>query len=114
MEKFLKVDLLLPFRDHAGGNTELVSSFNSPLKVLGGDDRIGALTQKVTHGDTLSVGNLKIECLFTPCHTQGHICYHVTDTGKPTQQTAVFTGNKTGFVQHDKHNTFVKVSCKFI
>ncbi|KAL7633617.1 UNVERIFIED_CONTAM: hypothetical protein RMT77_016150 [Armadillidium vulgare] len=79
--------------DHAGGNADLVAQFPSKLKVLGGDDRIKALTQKVSHGDTLSVGSLKIDCLFTPCHTQGHICYHVTNTDDPSQQTAVFTGD---------------------
>lgn len=79
------------FRDHAGGNKELVELFGKPLKVIGGDDRIGALTQKVTHGDTLNVGSLKIECLFTPCHTQGHICYNVTSSD-PEHKPAVFTG----------------------
>lgn len=41
------------FRDHAGGNkklTELVSD----LRVFGGDDRIEALTQKVSHGEEVS------------------------------------------------------------
>ena len=78
-------------RDHAGGNADLVKLYSNPLDVLGGDDRIGALTRKVTHGDVVNIGGLKIECLFTPCHTQGHICYHVTselDEDVP----AVFTG----------------------
>ncbi|MCL4132295.1 UNVERIFIED_CONTAM: hypothetical protein GTU68_039751, partial [Idotea baltica] len=79
--------------DHAGGNVELVTSFPSELKVLGGDDRIGGLTQKVSHGDLLQVGNLKVECLFTPCHTQGHICYHVTNSADSNEQAAVFTGD---------------------
>ena len=39
----------------------------------------------------VQVGSLKVDCLFTPCHTSGHICYHVTgDDGKPG---AVFTGD---------------------
>lgn len=60
------------------------------LKVFGGDDRIDALTQKVVHGDELSLGSLAIKCLFTPCHTTGHICYYVT-SGE--NQPAVFTGD---------------------
>ena len=69
------------------------------LVVLGGDDRIEGVTQKVyfkgmdgTHlmvdklddiwqvgeGDEIKVGGLNIRCLFTPCHTSGHICYYVT------------------------------------
>ena len=77
--------------DHAGGNEELVKLTGGSLSVLGGDDRIGALTKKVTHGDTLNIGGLKIECLFTPCHTQGHICYHVT-SDDAADTPAVFTG----------------------
>ncbi|XP_076039984.1 hydroxyacylglutathione hydrolase tenzing norgay [Oratosquilla oratoria] len=77
--------------DHAGGNEDLVKTCSQPLQVLGGDDRIGALTQKVSHGDTLKVGNIDVKCLFTPCHTQGHICYYVTSPD--TDQPAVFTGD---------------------
>lgn len=44
---------LLP-RDHAGGNEKLVQ-LRPGLKVYGGDDRIGALTHKVTHLSTLQV-----------------------------------------------------------
>ncbi|XP_058536433.1 hydroxyacylglutathione hydrolase, mitochondrial isoform X4 [Ochotona princeps] len=43
--------------DHAGGNEKLVQ-LQPGLKVYGGDDRIGALTHKVTHLSTLQV---------TPC-----------------------------------------------
>ena len=65
------------------------------LVVLGGDDRIEGVTQKVIsqiillflyitfrhqvgQGDEIKVGGLNIQCLFTPCHTSGHICYYVT------------------------------------
>jgi len=74
--------------DHAGGNAELIKQMPN-LSVFGGDDRIDGVTTKVKHGDKISVGGLNIECLFTPCHTSGHICYYVTkDTDK-----AVFTGD---------------------
>ncbi|XP_053749757.1 hydroxyacylglutathione hydrolase, mitochondrial isoform X9 [Panthera pardus] len=43
--------------DHAGGNEKLVK-LEPGLKVCGGDDRIGALTHKVTHLSTLQA---------TPC-----------------------------------------------
>lgn len=78
--------------DHAGGNKEMVTLAENPLDVFGGDDRIDALTEKVGHGKKFSIGNLTIECLFTPCHTQGHICYYVTSTD-PSHQPAVFTGD---------------------
>ncbi|EDO47915.1 predicted protein [Nematostella vectensis] len=76
--------------DHAGGNEGLVKLV-SGLTVYGGDERIGALSKKVSHDEEFKVGSLHVKCLFTPCHTSGHICFHVTgDAGKPT---AVFTGD---------------------
>ncbi|XP_031562767.1 hydroxyacylglutathione hydrolase, mitochondrial-like [Actinia tenebrosa] len=76
--------------DHAGGNEELVSLV-SGLTVCGGDDRIGALNKKVSHGDEFKVGTLHVKCLFTPCHTSGHICYLVS--GVEDKPSAVFTGD---------------------
>nr|XP_021325388.1 hydroxyacylglutathione hydrolase, mitochondrial isoform X2 [Danio rerio] len=40
--------------DHAGGNEKLVKLMPG-LTVYGGDDRVGALTQKVTHYNTFKV-----------------------------------------------------------
>ncbi len=47
---------MIPFflRDHAGGNKDLVKML-SGVKVYGGDDRIGALTDKVSHGSEFKV-----------------------------------------------------------
>lgn len=77
--------------DHAGGNEKLVK-LEPGLKVYGGDDRIGALTHKVTHLSTLQVGSLTVKCLSTPCHTSGHICYFVSKPGS-SEPPAVFTGD---------------------
>ncbi|XP_045318345.1 hydroxyacylglutathione hydrolase, mitochondrial isoform X5 [Leopardus geoffroyi] len=77
--------------DHAGGNEKLVK-LEPGLKVCGGDDRIGALTHKVTHLSTLQVGSLNVKCLSTPCHTSGHICYFVSKPGS-SEPPAVFTGD---------------------
>ncbi|GFU16178.1 hydroxyacylglutathione hydrolase, mitochondrial [Nephila pilipes] len=75
--------------DHAGGNSELVSIKH--MEVVGGDRNIASLNHIVTHGDSLQVGELHINCLLTPCHTRGHICYFVKDeSGSPP---AVFTGD---------------------
>lgn len=79
--------------DHAGGNeklVELAKNSNINLTVYGGDDRIGALGKKVSHGDRFKIGSLDVECLFTPCHTAGHICYYVTGSA---DTPAVFTGD---------------------
>lgn len=38
--------------DHAGGNEKLVKQFTGgSLEVFGGDDRVGAMTKKVTQGE---------------------------------------------------------------
>lgn len=89
--------------DHAGGNEKLVAAWkalksnSTPLRVVGGDDRIGGLTDKKTHEDVVKLGNLSIRCLSTPCHTTGHLCYHVTEDSAgdaaPAPPGAVFTGD---------------------
>ncbi|KAJ8957416.1 hypothetical protein NQ318_004896 [Aromia moschata] len=76
--------------DHAGGNEDLVKKSPNALQVFGGDKRIGALTNIVKQGDKFSIGDINVECLYTPCHTSGHICYYLTAPGQPP---AVFTGD---------------------
>lgn len=76
--------------DHAGGNENLVKKYQNPLKVFGGDERIGALTNKVKQDDEIRLGDLTIRCLFTPCHTTGHICYYIDS---PKGERVVFTGD---------------------
>lgn len=77
--------------DHAGGNEELVK-LKPGLKVFGGDQRIPALTEKVAHDTRLNIGRLNVQCLFTPCHTTGHICYFVAPP-EEGEVKAVFTGD---------------------
>lgn len=64
------------------------------LQVFGGDKRIGALTNEVKHGDKFSIGEINVECLYTPCHTTGHVCYYLS---APGQTPAVFTGTNLTF-----------------
>lgn len=87
------------------------------LRVYGGDDRVDAITKKVSHSHNFKVsvsnltpsiwvvcssrrltgvrpsqiGSLNVKCLFTPCHTTGHICYFVTKESSD-EPPAVFTG----------------------
>jgi len=75
--------------DHAGGNEELCKLVKG-LTVCGGDERIGALNKKVEDGDKLKIGNLDITCIFTPCHTMGHICYLVEGS---SNAPALFSGD---------------------
>ena len=50
------------YRDHAGGNEKLVA-MSPGLTVVGGDDRIGALTQKAAHGDKFNVSRQNVQPL---------------------------------------------------
>ncbi|KAH7107773.1 hydroxyacylglutathione hydrolase [Auriculariales sp. MPI-PUGE-AT-0066] len=76
--------------DHAGGNKAFVERFGVP--VYGGSSQIAALTHPVTDESTLSLGDLDIKCIHTPCHTQDSICYLVTDRTQPNR-SVVFTGD---------------------
>ena len=49
------------------------------------------MKQKVAQGDEFKIGNLNVQCLATPCHTTGHICFYVTDSDGTSK--AVFTGD---------------------
>lgn len=77
--------------DHAGGNEKLNSEVEK-LIVCGGDSRVGSLNNLVKHGDTFKLGNLEVECLHTPCHTSGHICYFISDP-QGDDDPVVFTGD---------------------
>ncbi|NXN01929.1 HAGHL protein, partial [Sylvia borin] len=77
--------------DHARGNEELAQLFPG-LQVFGADERIGALTHRVTHGQELTFGAIRVKCLFTPCHTSGHMCYFMWEDDSP-DAPALFSGD---------------------
>ncbi|XP_076853388.1 hydroxyacylglutathione hydrolase-like protein isoform X1 [Brachyhypopomus gauderio] len=77
--------------DHARGNEALVKELPD-LRVYGGDDRITGLTHKVTNGQELKFNSVNVRCLFTPCHTSGHMCYFMWEDDC-TDSPAVFTGD---------------------
>ncbi|XP_058813735.1 hydroxyacylglutathione hydrolase, mitochondrial isoform X2 [Topomyia yanbarensis] len=81
--------------DHAGGNADLFKRYQmdpslGPLAIYGGqDERIPNLTNPVDQDDTLEIGNLKVRCISTPCHTTSHICYYI----ETPEDKVVFTGD---------------------
>ncbi|XP_050835877.1 hydroxyacylglutathione hydrolase-like protein isoform X2 [Serinus canaria] len=86
--------------DHARGNEELAQLLPG-LQVFGADERIGALTHRVSHGQELSedsdplspqFGTIRVRCLFTPCHTSGHMCYFMWEDDSP-DAPALFSGD---------------------
>ncbi|KXN65673.1 hydroxyacylglutathione hydrolase [Conidiobolus coronatus NRRL 28638] len=77
--------------DHVGGNESLVATLGDNITVYGGDDRVPKITNTVEHEQTFEFGSLKIKALSTKGHTQGHICFFVTDP--ETNEKVVFTGD---------------------
>ncbi|GMH19358.1 hypothetical protein Nepgr_021199 [Nepenthes gracilis] len=77
--------------DHAGGNNK-IKELVPGIKVYGGSlDSVKGCTDKVDNGDKVSLGaGVSILCLHTPCHTNGHISYYITDK---EENAAVFTGD---------------------
>lgn len=77
--------------DHAGGNTTMAKRLGSGAEIIGGEvDDVQACTRTVKDGETLTFEDIQIQCLHTPGHTRGHICYYVTAAN---QQGCVFTGD---------------------
>ncbi|XP_040430144.1 hydroxyacylglutathione hydrolase-like protein isoform X1 [Cygnus olor] len=77
--------------DHARGNEEL-ARLCPGLRVYGADERIRALTRKVAPNEELTFGAIRVRCLFTPCHTSGHMCYFMWEDGSP-DAPALFSGD---------------------
>jgi hydroxyacylglutathione hydrolase len=76
--------------DHSGGNVNAKLMFPE-VQVVGGDERIPAMTHKVQHKEQFMIGDMHITALHTPCHTTGHICYRVQANDKDAGH--VFTGD---------------------
>jgi glyoxylase-like metal-dependent hydrolase (beta-lactamase superfamily II) len=73
--------------DHAGGLERIIMKWPVPVYLGKGDQ--GLLTWKppkdlltvLSHGQKLSVGTLRMDCLATPGHTPGGFCYRVSSAG---------------------------------
>ena len=75
--------------DHSGGNAALAAA-QPGLAVVGGaaeGGRIPAATVLVSDGDEVELAGLRFSVLHTPCHTRGHVCFHLAAA------RAVFTGD---------------------
>lgn len=79
-------------RDHSGGNVALSKMFPE-VRVYGFDDRIPAITNKLSDQESFSLGHLRIEAIHCPCHTSGSLSYVVHDDCEDPSEQAVFTGD---------------------
>jgi len=76
-------------KDHSGGNQEFARRYPG-APIYGGSEQ-GDANTILKDGENFVISKeLKINPLATPCHTQDHICYHITSPGAPG---VVFTGD---------------------
>jgi glyoxylase-like metal-dependent hydrolase (beta-lactamase superfamily II) len=74
--------------DHAGELEPIVMKWPVPVYLGEGDQDLlpwkppKDLLTILSHGQTLSVGTLKMDCLATPGHTPGGFCYRVSYAGR--------------------------------
>ena len=72
--------------DHTGGIAQLVSAFPDLTVVGGTRDGIKYANMLVAEGDVVSVGQVQVSVLDTPCHTNGSVCFLINNQ-------ALFTGD---------------------
>lgn len=81
--------------DHAGGNEQLADMMRTQhvdIDIIGSAyETAPAVTKRMESGDehTIRSSSVVVRALRTPCHTNGHLCFHVLSTDTP----AVFTGD---------------------
>lgn len=87
--------------DHCGGNLSMAAEIKKawpravePLRVIGGgNDDISGATESVYGGDVLKIGNLEVRVVYVPCHTAGHVAYHIFHPDHEAEGSALFTGD---------------------
>ena len=82
--------------DHSGGNLALYSILCQEntcrkITIIGGSKASPGTTEVPEDLQQYHLGNLKVTCIRTPCHTKDSICYHVKDL--ETDQQCIFTGD---------------------
>lgn len=80
--------------DHSNGNfmfRQFLKSKGKQVDVIGGSKKSPGVKLIPGDMDELTLGELTIKCIRTPCHTQDSICYLVKDN--ETEQQCLFTGD---------------------
>jgi len=76
--------------DHAGGNDK-IKKLVEGIEVIGGvNDNVQGATKTVVDGERFHYHEIKVECIETPFHTMGHICF-LCKSG--SSEDLVFTGD---------------------
>jgi hydroxyacylglutathione hydrolase len=74
--------------DHSGGNEALKGQFKDLAVYGGARDSVPGATHLVQDQDTITIGRISFEVIWTPGHTKGHVVYVLQST-----PLCVFTGD---------------------
>ena len=82
--------------DHSGGNLALYSilcqeNSGHDIKIIGGSKSSPGVTEVHDNLQQYHLGNLRVTCIRTPCHTQDSVCYYIRDP--ETDERCIFTGD---------------------
>lgn len=78
--------------DHSGGNKDFHAKFPT-VEIFGGEhEPVPEKTVSVKHNETFPLGDLHVTAYHTPCHTSGHVVYHVYHPSDRSNG-ALFTGD---------------------
>jgi hydroxyacylglutathione hydrolase len=78
--------------DHSGGNKDVAAKFPDVVFYAGEHEAVPHKTHDVKHGDSFRIGSLTVDAYHTPCHTSGHMLFHVYHP-ESRNAGAVFTGD---------------------
>ncbi len=81
--------------DHAGGNEDMRKAIPG-VRIFGGDSRIISTEPVVHDGETIDIAGITVRVLATPCHTKGHVLYHIPGTN--ANPGHLFTGEATNLI----------------
>jgi hydroxyacylglutathione hydrolase len=76
-------------------SSEFLRRTGHKLRIFGDAliDHTPGVTVPIQHNDNISIGNLSIRAIHTPCHTRGSLCYYVTSQDDSTSPGILFTGD---------------------
>lgn len=67
--------------DHAGGNGEIVAATSAKIIAPQEVEKLSKIDQVVCHGDTVTLGAHKAQVIDVSGHTNGHVAFHLPDSG---------------------------------
>ncbi|MCB2065125.1 MAG: hydroxyacylglutathione hydrolase [Erythrobacter sp.] len=68
--------------DHAGGNAAIKAATGCTIVAPAEVERISTIDRVVSHGDTVSLGDVAAQVIDVSGHTNGHIAYFLASEGK--------------------------------